>query len=155
MRKGKEIEVLVNRDAPQNIAPKSLVALLTISFVFPAVFLGIGGGILYAEIHKQQKRKKLREIGVRIEAQITNTYINNAIHVNGRHPYKIECRWNDPATGNVYVFTSGNIWDNPDYFISQTGVSTVPVYYNPQKIKQYDVAVDELANNAGQQVVHL
>lgn len=48
--------------------------------------------------------------------------------VNGKHPYKVVCRWIDPGNAKEYQFTSKNLWPNPEDIITEKNITEFPVY---------------------------
>lgn len=117
--------------------------------VFLAVFMGIGGlfalvGLIWLIIllMKRAGNKRLMTEGYKLEGTVTNVEMNMNIAINGRHPYKLECRVNNPYDGNVYLYSSANITDDVSHLIGQT----VMVYVDRNNPKKYYVDVQEFIN---------
>ena len=83
-------------------------------------------------------------------AEITGGMLNYNYRLNGRHPWKLECRYEDIFTGAVYLFSSENIWIDPQMYIGQQ----VAVYVDGENYKKYYVDVDSLlaAENSRSQI---
>ena len=52
---------------------------------------------------------------------------------DGRHPYRIICRWRDPETDQPHVFESESIWFNPQDYIREA----IDVYIRPEEPEVY------------------
>jgi hypothetical protein len=109
------------------------------------VFTIIGVSFLLVTLGSKKKKKKLIETGRKYYAEVTGAIINYRIQVNRRNPYRLDCRYIDEFTGVTYLYRSENVWENPDQYIGLQ----VPVYVNPNKPKEYYVAVDELSSSKG------
>lgn len=117
--------------------------------VFLAVFMGIGGlfaliGLIWLVIllTKRAGNKRLMTEGYKLEGTIVNAVMNSNVRINGIHPYKLECRVNNPYDGNIYLYSSANINDNVSHLIGQT----VIVYVDKNNPKKYYVDAYELIN---------
>ena len=90
---------------------------------------------------KQRKKKEyLMQHGKRVMAEVTGGSRNLNYTVNGRHPWKLECRYEDIFSGEIYLFSSGNVWMDPELYIGQQ----VSVYVEGENYKKYYVDVDGL-----------
>lgn len=103
-------------------------------------FLLIGGFFIFLSYRKKRKKQRLMQTGRRLPAEVTGSRMNFNYTVNGRHPYQLECRYTDPATGAVYLFCSYNIWIDPELYVGQQ----VMVYADPADYGKYYVDVDSL-----------
>lgn len=122
------------------------VAIFTIVYCsIGGVFAIIGASFLMVTVLKKKRKKKLIEIGRKYYAEVTNAIINYHVQVNRKNPYRLDCKYIDEFTGVTYLYRSDNVWDNPDQYIGLQ----VPVYVNPNKPKEYYVAVEELSNTNG------
>lgn len=82
-----------------------------------------------------------------IHAEYVETILNRSYSVNGRHPYNIICKWDNPVDNKKYIFKSDNIWTNPEDIINERNVKTFPVYINRDKIKDYVVDIQQIEEN--------
>ena len=73
----------------------------------------VGGGVHAFFRVKARRAAKLRRTGTRVQAAFQSVEKNLALRVNGRNPWMIVCQWIDPATQQVHVFESDNIWFDP------------------------------------------
>lgn len=141
MYSGKEIELVVNRDNPHKVRTKELLYLPTLVLCCVGLpFLLIGGFFIFLFYRKKRKKQRLMQTGRRLPAEVTGSRMNFNYTVNGRHPYQLECRYTDPATGAVYLFSSYNIWTDPELYVGQQ----VMVYVDPADYGKYYVDVDSL-----------
>ena len=58
---------------------------------------------------------------------------NASLTVNGMHPYRILCQWLDPATNQMHVFHSANIWYNPSKFVPDKTIEVLIDRDNPRR----------------------
>lgn len=107
------------------------------------IFAIIGGVFLLVTMLDKKKKKRLIEKGKKCFAEVTGAVINYQVQVNRKFPYRLDCKYIDEITGITYLYRSGNVWENPDQYIG----SQVPVYVNPDKPKEYYVAIEELSNS--------
>lgn len=116
------------------------------------LFFLIGLPFLITAIRKRNMMKRLLETGQQAEGIITDVVRNLQVTVNGRHPYKAECQVTDPVTGEIYLYSSGNIMKKIDYLIGRS----VTVYYDPDDRRKYYVDIEsaETGYNADSPEVH-
>lgn len=144
---GKEIPIYYMENNVQQIGSLSFNALI---LIFPGVGLifFISGLIkILKDKRGMSKKEKLKQTGQRIDAQIQEIMRNTSYAVNNRNPYMIICRWYNPADQKSYLFKSQNLWQNPADLIQEKNIQTLPVYYNPNKIKEYVVDLDEITES--------
>ena len=97
---GKTIEVLVSRDNPGEVraaATSWLFVLIfgLVGFIFAVI--GIIMSVLY--VRKKKKKKWLRNNGRKIQAEVIGGRVCYNYTVNNRHPFAIECRYEDTGYG--------------------------------------------------------
>ncbi len=81
--------------------------LIPVAFgLISVIMLVIGFLLLRLYSNEQKKIRRLLERGEYIIADITGFPINYHNRVNGIPTYFVECTYQDPATGTVYVFRS-------------------------------------------------
>lgn len=140
---GEEVDLYVDRDNPYHVRMGKLMYLGTyISCIVGAPFLVIGAVFLVIVIKKSSRKKKLMSTGRRVYAEVTGGLMNYNYTVNGRHPYKLECRYTDETTGMTIFCSSGNIWADPELYVGQQ----VTVWVDPADLSKYYVDVESLLN---------
>ncbi len=141
MRAGDSIELYVSRDNPENVRTEMLLFLPTfILSVVGTPFLIIGAVFFLIVWRKNRKKKDLLQNGRVVEAVVTGGRINYNMRVNGRNPWKLECKYEDTCTGATYLYSSYNIWKDPLLYIGQI----VKVYVDRENPRKYYVDVNSL-----------
>ena len=102
------------------------------------LFFVIGLPFLFFAIRKKNDRIRLLETGVQAEGVIKDVVINRQVTVNGRHPYKAECEVTDPATGEIFLYSSESVMKKIDYLVGRK----VTVYYDSYDRSRYYVDID-------------
>ena len=93
----------------------------------------VGGSSFVIDIRKRNVRKHLKLHGTKIEADIQSAEINTTFSVNGRNPYRVICQWENPSTSKVHVFTSENIWFDPNDYIKSDKITVLIDKRSPKK----------------------
>lgn len=121
MYEGKEIELYIDRDNPENISVKSIVI-----YLLPMIFAGIGVIFLIIAsafmiiIHKRKKAlMKLMDEGKKVYGEIQGGEMNRRVTYGGKHPYILRCVYYDDLSGQPIICTSDSVWTNPDELIGQ------------------------------------
>ena len=141
MREGDSIKLYVSQDNPEHVRTEMLLFL-------PSLIFGIVGlpilivGAVFLIILKSKKRKKqmLLKNGKAVDAVVTGGQKNYNLTVNGKHPWKLECKYEDIYSGETYLYSSYNVWKDPALYIGQN----VRVYVDRNNPKKYYVDVDSL-----------
>ncbi len=107
-----------------------------------AFFGSIGGGILLGSMIRRRRRDRLRRDGDRVEATLLRVEVNAAFSFNGRHPWRLVAQWLNPATDEVHVFHSENLWFDPTEFTRDR--RTVSVFLDRTHPRRYLVDVSFL-----------
>lgn len=138
-RAGEPVEVLYDPGNPTHFSINSFLSL----WFGPVVFGGMGvvfssiGLIPFAwQRRVRQKDDWLRANGQRIFADFECVELNTSVRLNGQCPWRIVCQWLDPATNQVRVYRSHNLWYDPARYI--TG-KTMEVIFDPANPKRYVV----------------
>jgi hypothetical protein len=105
------------------------------------LFAVLGGGFLLVPAVRKAKARRLVLRGDYVDAEIVWVGLNLFVSVNGRHPYRIRCRWHNPMDGKDYEFQSQNLWQDPAVLIDANKISALRVFFDPDKPKQYFVDV--------------
>ena len=138
MREGDPIELMIDPRDPDDPLPKGMENLLSVIFLAVGGSLAlIGGVILVIRMRSRRKRRLLLDMGRRVDATITNAFVNIYVRVNRRHPWKVECT---DASGRLY--TSDNVYRRCDGLVGQK----VTVYVHPFDDGKYYVDVEGVGN---------
>lgn len=107
-----------------------------------ALILGIIGGAFFmvgilmvlVPLIRKGRGAKLRESGQLVMAGFRSVEQNTSLVMNGQSPFRIVTQWQDPATANIHVFRSDNLWFDPTDHIPG---ESIPVYIRPDNPKRY------------------
>lgn len=107
-----------------------------------ALILGIIGGAFFlvgtlmilVPLIRKGRGAKLRESGQLVMASFRSVEQNTSLVMNGQSPFRIVTQWQDPATANIHVFRSENLWFDPTEHIPG---ESIPVYIRPDNPKRY------------------
>ena len=106
-----------------------------------AVFALVGGIILAVRAAGRRREAELRLHGRRVQARFQAVERNTSLEVNGNHPWRIVCQWQDPTTGLLHLFKSRNLWFDPTPYVK---VQELTVFVDPRKPKRHFVDVSFL-----------
>jgi len=142
--RGQQVDVIYRPENPTKATINTFLDLWG-----PPLFLTSFGTIFsvigFAPIFIQWKRGKtsddLRLHGKPLLAEYERVAVNSAVSVNGASPYRIFLQWQDPATSQVHVFYSDDIWYDPEKFINRKQLT---VYVDPSNLKRYSVDISFL-----------
>ena len=99
-------------------------------------FLVIGAVFSILSRGKSERfKRRLREEGERVLAEVVTLEPNVSISVNGRHPRRLVCRVEEE--GRSYLYRSENIWGYPTIL-----THTVAVYRDPARPRRYYVDLE-------------
>lgn len=139
MHVGDTIEIYVDPENPSKIKAGTVLGDVIFMLV-GGVFAFVGGCIMAVNAAKIFQKKRLIRDGEQLTATVTNVYMNNNVRINGRHPYKAECEFNDPYSGERYLFSSENVTDNISYMVGYP----VTVYTDRNDRSKYYVDIGGL-----------
>ncbi len=105
-------------------------------------------------LRRKYKRAKLLKEGTAVRAHIIGVRENSAFTVNGQSPLILECSWTD-RSGTTYVFRSPNLYEDPRAVLEANGITELPVYFDPENMKNYLVDMSVLDKYSKGKVVHL
>lgn len=117
--------------------------LYILPIVFGSVgtpFLLVGIGFLIFVGAKDKKKKELMQNGIKVFAEVTGGSEVLNVEVNGRHPWKLECRYTDPYNGGVYLYSSRSVFMDPYLYMGQQ----VAVYVDRNDPSKYYVDIQSL-----------
>ena len=98
-----------------------------------AVFFLVGAGIIVFIALKGRQDEMLKTSGVAIETQYQSVEQNTALSVNGKHPFRVLTQWQNPATSDIHIFKSNNLWFDPSAYIKQETIRVFIAQGNPAK----------------------
>jgi len=101
-----------------------------------AIFGLVGGGIVGYQVRQRKVRAWLAQNGMRVRAKFEGVDYDTSLTVNGRHPWRLTCQWQHPATQKVYLFRSDPIWFDPSAFVKR---EELDVTVNADDPRQYVV----------------
>lgn len=140
MYEGQEIEIYFNPDDPRDVRTSEGELFFAIfPIAFGCLFIAIGLPMIIYKIHKKNKKTRLIESGQRIIAEIESIDMDYNITINGRHPYRVFCNYNNPYDGYIYKFKSDILSFNPNDFYNIG--NPVDVYVEQGNFKNYYVDV--------------
>ena len=141
MYEGKIIPVLVNPEDYYDVRTSTLLYLPAIIFGVVAIpFLVVSIILIVVMVSRNKRFSRIYEEGKRITAEVTGGRINRNYSVNNRHPWRLECRYEDTFTGEEHVFKSGNVWFDPNQYIGRP----ISVYILDGNYSNYYIDVDSL-----------
>ncbi|WP_447957893.1 DUF3592 domain-containing protein [Vreelandella sp. EE7] len=134
---GERVEVLYD---PTNPVDARLTGFFS-AWGAPLILGGLGAAFFLSGLamfvvpgFNARNDKALMETGLRIESTFQGVERNTGLSVNGKNPYQVVSQWLNPATMQVHVFKSANIWFDPSTYIS---TDTVAVYIEQDNPKNY------------------
>lgn len=134
--KGEIVEVLYLESHPEEAAINGFFSLWGGSVIVAglgAVFFLVGSMILLWGGLKDKKVEYLRKNWFPVKAKFQSVEINSSVEVNGRRPYIICAQWKNPATSEVHLFSSENIWFDPTDYINADELTVLIERDNPKK----------------------
>lgn len=108
------------------------------------VFAIVGFTFLAVSRKSQKKQEELIRSGEQLCAEVTGGSLDFAVRVNRQHPYRLECCYKDPFTGDAYLFRSGYIWQDPSFYLGRE----VTVYADRNDRSRYYVDTDSLTETS-------
>ncbi|MGM0769095.1 MAG: DUF3592 domain-containing protein [Pseudomonadota bacterium] len=108
-------------------------------------FFLVGSGMFVVPAIRSGSAAKLRQTGHLVQCSYQGVEQNTRLVMNGRSPFQIVCQWQNPATSDVHVSRSGNLWFDPSQHIQSDSIG---VYINPNNPKRYWVDTSFLPKQA-------
>ncbi len=146
---GEKVTVLYRPGEPQNAKIDGFFSLwfgVIILGALGSIFFLIGAGIIITTLLKGRKEEYLKKNGVPIETDFQSVELNGSLSVNGRHPFRVLSQWRNPATSEVHLFHSNNLWYDPTSYITSKRIT---VFIEPDNPKNYLVDLSFLPKMAG------
>ena len=147
--KGEKVEVLYLPNEPRNAKINGFFSLWGGSLIIGGiggVFFLIGAGILLVSLLKSRSDEYLKKHGASIETEFQSVAINTSLKVNGRSPFRVLTQWLNPATSELHIFESNNIWFDPTSHIK---TKKIRVFIDRKNPKKYYVDLAFLPKVAG------
>ncbi len=141
MNRGKEIEVYVDKDDPENVKAKSFVLVLPIVFMLIGAAFGIAASVIVFIRSKNGKmRKALLQNGKKLYGEVRGGVLERTCTVNGKHPYRFECVYYDSLSGQPVICTSDAVWADPEQYIGRQ----VAIYVDLNDRSRYYVDLETI-----------
>lgn len=135
-RVNEPVTILYDPQQPYHAYIQSFSAL----WLLPTILCGLGAvfcsfGLVAVAWAALTARKNvwLEQNGRRIQAEFTRVELNTSVEVNGANPYRIVCQWLDPASNQMHIFHSANIWFDPTNFIPGKTLEVLLDANNPHR----------------------
>jgi hypothetical protein len=138
-----QVTILYDPQQPYNASTSSFASLWLGSIIFlgmGVMFTSPGIGFIVWTRLNNRKNLWLHQNGRRIQAEVKGVELNTSVAVNGVNPYRIACQWLDPASNQVYLFHSGNIWYDPTDYLPKS----LEVLVDPNNLHRYTVEISFL-----------
>ena len=145
---GDKVTVLYDPADPGDARIESTFALWGGAIILCGVgtaFAAVGGGMLGVRRAATRRTAELRLRGRRVLARFQSVERNTSFEVNGVHPWRIVCQWQDPTTGVLHLFQSANLWSDPTPHVH---VQEIAVFVDPRNPRRYAMDVGFLPRAA-------
>lgn len=134
--KGEKVEVLYLLHQPAQARINSFFSLWGGAVILGGlggVFALVGTGIILGGTLKGRRDDHLKRNGTPIQTDFQSVELNEALSVNGRHPFRVLTQWQNPATSEVHVFKSNNLWFDPSKYLTDRPITVFIERDNPRK----------------------
>jgi hypothetical protein len=134
--RGDQVEVLYHADAPEKARINSFMALWFGTLIvggLGVVFTAVGTAMVVVPIRRRRLESFLKSNGVPVEATFESVEQNTSMKVNGQSPWRVLAQWLDPATSQVHVFKSDNLWFDPSAYIKDRKINVFIDRADPKK----------------------
>ena len=141
--RGESVAVIYDPDSPEDALLDSFTErhLFPLAFGgFGTVFAGLGAGFLIWIARRRRTIARLRQSGMRIDAQVLSCGRDRSIKVNGRSPFRVHAQAVHPATGKLASYRSEAIWVDLSDMLSG---KSVPVLLDPNAPKAHYIDLSE------------
>lgn len=147
--RGELVEVLYSPERPERAQINSFGSLWGGTLIIGGlglVFFLVGFSIILAGSLGRRKADYLRQHGTPVISQLQSVEQNMAFSVNGRHPYRVLSQWQNPATSEVHVFRSQNLWFDPTSHLEDRPITVYLDKDNPRRYHMDLSFLPKLAN---------
>ncbi len=118
--RGERVKIYYQESQPERAEIDGLFSLWGLPMILGSIgatFFLIGAGIFIAGRMKARKVADLQLNGMTIQAKITGINLNTSSKSGGISPFVIHAQWQNPATSQIHIFCSDDIWFDPTEFI--------------------------------------
>jgi uncharacterized protein YneF (UPF0154 family) len=140
---GQSVKVLYDPADPNDVNIGSLASDKLFLAYIPGgigiVFCLVGGSFIFYLIRRRRVSAWLAENGTLVQATIEEVYQDMHVRINGKNPWRVRCRWQDPITRNLSLFVSESIEGDRSRYAPG---SSITVRVNPENPKQYRVMLE-------------
>ncbi len=133
---GESVEVLYRTAEPHDARINGFFSLWLgpiITGGLGTIFTLIGGVLLLVPMLGARKQADLRQSGTCIVTTFQSVGQNMNLTVNGRHPFRVFTQWTNPATSQIHVFESENLWFDPAPYINTRDIAVFIERNNPKR----------------------
>ena len=102
-------------------------------------FVIIGLAALFYSLHRRQLIQKAVNEGQYVMADVEHIEQNTSVTVNGKNPFIVICRYQDPVTDDMHEFRSRNL----NYYPKELLNSRIRVFVSQKSPKYYYVDIDD------------
>lgn len=135
--RGEKVKVLYSKVTPERARLDSFMdnwfGPLILGF-FGVIVVLVGWFLFFGGIKNRKVRAWLQTHGTRVQSKFHAVEQNTSLEVNGKNPWRVCSQWQDPATQNMHLFYSDNIWYDPTEFCKR---DTIDAVVNADDPKQY------------------
>lgn len=146
---GDRVEVLYDPAKPEGAEINGFFSLWLGPLILGglgAIFFAIGAGWLLFKARRRGLEQRLRREGRPVMTKLQSVALNTSYSVNGVHPFRVCTQWLNPATAQVRVFQSDNLWFDPSEFIGERDIT---VFIDPANPNRYCMDLGFLPQQAG------
>ena len=137
--RGEKVDVVYDPGRPQEARINDFFSLWGAAVIvggFGGVFFLIGAGMMLAGGVTRRHDASLLQTGTAVATKFQSVELNRSLDVNGSCPFRVVTQWLDPATSEVHVFKSHDLWFDPTAYIKR---SDITVYIARGNQKHYYV----------------
>ena len=138
---GRKVTVYYHPENPTNIQIADIIWFSAIPGGIGLIFLSVGSGVGTPVLVRAKRKKRLKETGNQITAQIESVRPNLFIRVNRSPVYNIYCHYSDQK--GTHELRSENLLYNPEKALQKQGITALTVYVdrnNPYKRYYVDLS---------------
>lgn len=132
--RGEKVTVYYQENRPEQAEIDGWFSLWGLPIILGSIgsiFFLIGTGIFIAERLKARKMTDLQLSGMAVQAKITSIGLNTMVSSRGSSPFVIHAQWQNPATSQVHIFQSDDIWFDPTDFVQSGHINVLIDRDNP------------------------
>ncbi len=134
--KGEKVEVLYRATEPHKAKIHGFFSLWGASILLGTLGAGFfftGIGIMLVGTLTGRKDAYLKTHGTPLDTEFQSVECNEALSVNGKHPFRVLTLWQNPSTSELYIFKSHNLWFDPSNYIKSKNITVFIERNNPRK----------------------